>query len=302
MDTETLAKIIQTEKPKLKPISVKGYVNSLIYIKKDANGDEYFDFLDDADAVLKAINHRPLNWKTSNLVSVLTFLKAMGKQNEPAYKKYDAVIQMGRKDYTEKKESGEKNEKEETNMITIEEYNDLIEKTKVMTPPTTMNDYYNAMFHFLLCLYKFNPSRNDYADMVVVKTKKEADESDMNVLLLNKTPKLIFKKYKTDKKYGVQEDPITDKALISKIKWWLKINKNNKYLISSFDGAKMTRISLSKLLTRHFVKHFGKNISSTMIRKIMYSVNYEAVKTLQAVQKKFKNGAGCQIIYAKNNL
>jgi hypothetical protein len=302
MNDEQLAQIIKTEKPHLKPITVKGYIKSLTYIKNDANGDDNFDFLDDANKVLKAIEHRPQYWKATNLVSVLTLLKARGKETGEAYKKYYDVSRSGQIDYHEKNESGEKNQKEQKNMISVQEYNDLIDKTATKTEPNGLNEYYNAMFHFLLVLYKYDPSRNDYADMVVVKTKKEAEESDMNVLLLNKKPTLIFKKYKTDKTYGIIENPINDKTVLAKIRWWLKINKNNTYLISSFDGSKLTRLSLSKLLTRHFVKHLDKNISSSMIRKIFGSELHEQNKALKDAQKKFKHGAGAQQLYIKNNV
>ena len=304
MNKETVTKLILSQKPNLKESSVNTYLYNLKQIKNDVGGDDDYKFLTDADTVLEKIKHRPISWQGTRLVSVITLLKAQGYKSEDsdAIQKYVKAIQREIKEYSETAYSGVKNEKEKKNMITIDEYNDLIKKTEPKGAPNGFNEYYSYMFNFLLHLYAFCPSRADFSNMVIVSNVKDANEAKENVLLWNRKPKFIFKNYKTKKTHGDREVPITDPTLIKKIKWWLHTNVSDKWLLSSFkDGAQINQNSLTKILTRHFKKWTGKQISINTVRKIIASQHYESHKVLKDLAHKNGHTMNTQVIYVKNN-
>jgi hypothetical protein len=304
MNTQTITNLILSQKPNLKQSSVDTYLYNLKQIKDDVGGDDDYKFLTDADTVLDKIKHRPISWQGTRLVSVITLLKAQGytDDNCDALLKYVDVIKKGIKTYKDVAYTGIKNEKEQKNMITIDEYNDLIKKTEPKGAPNGLNEYYAYMFNFLLHIYKFCPSRADFSNMVIVSNVKDAKEVKNNVLLWNAKPKFIFKEYKTSKIYGDREVPITDPHVIKKIKWWLHFNKSDKWFLSSFkDGAQINQNSLTKILTRHFKKWVGKQISINTVRKIIASQHYDSHKILKDLAYKNGHSMSTQVIYVKNN-
>ena len=119
------------------------------------------------------------------------------------------------------------------------------------------------------------PLRNDLAGMEAIsRTKynslsKEDKETDNYMVVDKNRITLILNEYKTSRKYK-QKDISVPKELEKIIRIYLKKNGMG-VLFKSSTGKPLTRNALSQLLLKTSQKYLNKNISTTMIRKIVLS-------------------------------
>ena len=83
-----------------------------------------------------------------------------------------------------------------------------------------------------------------------------------------KNKKFYFNAYKTASKYGEQIVPISPK-LYYIIRKWKQLNPGREWLLSTYDGKKLT----ASMLTQRLNRIFGKNVSVNMLRHIYISEN-----------------------------
>lgn len=294
--------LIEYEKPNFKQSTVKTYVRHLELIKEAMNGDDDYKFLDDFDAVVDSLKPRADSSIKTMFSPVLVLLKAQGRHLGETYKNYDNYIKDVLKKYNDVNNKYEMSEHDKANFLTAEELDQLIEKTEPKKFPKKSYEYDAVLFNLLLWLYRFVPSRNDFADMLIAKNNKEAkDLKGKNLLVLGKNPRFIFNEYKTNKVYGERVVPIDDFNLLYKIKSWLNINKNPKYLISNFKGEPISRNALTKRLLKGTEKHTGKKVASTLLRKTLMSQPniMEQNKEMKALANKLGHSLNTQIVYIK---
>ena len=138
------------------------------------------------------------------------------------------------------------------------------------------------------------------------RTKREANQSlakdpEHNVLLLSRMFKQIYLvNYKTSGTYGTKVIPMPD-PVVSCVMRFLRVSKNNKYLISNFKGSTLSTTEYSKFLISNFEKHLGKKIGSSTLRKVYLSGKYGGV--LQSMVQDADNmchSLNTQKIYIKN--
>lgn len=303
-----LEEIIRTEKHKLADNTVKKYARDLEIVKERSNGDDDFEFLEDYETVLSSMYPLAESTIRTKFIPVLILLKYQGKLHTDAFKFYDEFIDGVNAEYTQNAIEGEMTEKEMKNQPTTDDLDNVIKATEPKSLPSKdkikKQDYNTALLHFLFVLYKHLPLRNDYADMVVVKTRKEADKynkTSMNVFVNNKFPRFILNSYKTNKKYGQKVIPINEPELLDKIKWWLKVNKSDKYFISSLSGDSISRKALSSRLRKGSEKYTGKKFGSSMLRKTAVSKPefIDASNTLQGMAYKMCHSLNSQTVYIK---
>ena len=166
----------------------------------------------------------------------------------------------------------------------------------------------------VLSLYtRFAPRRNqDYMFMKVVGDEKKATEADSNYLVLGKTPKFIFRKYKTSKKHGEQvfdvPADLTD-ALTLYLDQHPLITKGAKVPLAKKVGVKTegipflvhhdgTPLTAVNSITRILNKIFGKKIGATALRHIYLSSKYD-VQEMNEDAEKMAHGVNQQRDYMK---
>jgi hypothetical protein len=308
-----LTQIIQNQKPNLKPVSIKRYVANLNKLRRDVDGDEEFKFLEDREKVSNYLNSKGDSTRKAYLNAVIVFLQATNGDDK-LIRYYQSPRDTLNEDYKKQVADNVPTEKEKEKLITLDEWQNLIEKLDKETAKfynkspnaLTKKEYNMMLFQLINCLHRNVPLRNDYSNMKIVRTKREANQSlakdpEQNVLLLSRMFKQIYLvNYKTSGTYGTKVIPMPD-PVVSCVMRFLRVSKNNKYLISNFKGSTLSTTEYSKFLISNFEKHLGKKIGSSTLRKIYLSGKYGGV--LQSMVQDADNmchSLNTQKIYIKN--
>ena len=123
------------------------------------------------------------------------------------------------------------------------------------------------------------PTRNDASNMMYISQKAykklSDEEKQQNNYLVNErnNMKFIYNVYKTSKKYGENVIPVPPE-LKPVMRLYIKLMD---YKIGD-NIFPMSRNAISQLLLKTSKKYMGKNISSTMLRKIYLSSKYGKLK------------------------
>jgi len=137
-------------------------------------------------------------------------------------------------------------------------------------------DYLNL--RLILHLLVNHPSRNEYATLQMIPMKKfeKIKENSMpwykNYVIWKGRPKKYFlhiADYKTYQIYGIKKAEVKDRTLIRCLDIQRKLNGTDGPLFKLSSGQDMNNNTLSQLMIKYSKKHLGKNISSTMIYKIL---------------------------------
>ena len=141
-------------------------------------------------------------------------------------------------------------------------------------------EWSTILSYMVLSLYtKFPPRRNqDYQFMKVVKTEKQAKDTEFNYYVLD-TNRFVFNKYKTANSHGSQEFDVP-KELVDVIHVYLKLHpkkslKTPFYFLVQADGSELPSVNS---ITRILNKIFGKNVGATMLRHIYLSSKYNVTE------------------------
>jgi hypothetical protein len=308
-----LTQIIQNQKPNLKPVSIKRYVANLNKLRRDVDGDDEFKFLEDREKVSEYLNKKSDSTKKAYLNAVIVFLQATNGDDK-LIKYYQSPRDTLNEDYKKQVADNVPTEKEKEKLITLDEWDELIEKLDKLTatfytksPNALTKTEYNTMLFLLInCIHRHIPLRNDYSNMKVVRTKREANQylakdPEHNVLLLSRMFKQIYLvNYKTAGTYGTKVIPMPA-PIVSCVMRFLRVSKNNKWLISNFKGNPLSTTEYSKFLISNFEKYTGKKIGSSTLRKIYLSGKYGGVlEDMKQDAHNMCHSVGTQKIYIKN--
>ena len=127
--------------------------------------------------------------------------------------------------------------------------------------------------------------RNDVAGMEAITKRhynslSETDKTEKNYLVVEKSKmQFIVNQFKTSSKYKELNIDIP-KDLEKFLRVWIRINGMG-ILFKSTTDKPLTRNALSQLLIKTSKKYLGKNISTTMLRKIVLSDKFADVKKEQ---------------------
>ncbi len=225
--------------------------------------------------------------------------------------------------------SHKKDEGEESNWITLEEYDAVIEKIEKENddsnrwlkdysclfddselPPRKksglITDLLGVQNEILLYLYRHQPpARNDYAGMEITTAKemrkKENIELGENRLVIRAKGawNFHFGEYKTKKNHGITRVDV-NKKVQKKLRKWLDLNKS-RFLLLNRDLKPLSRNNLTKRLTGIFQKELGKSVGSCMMRHIFVSQNAEKIKEIESNAEAMMHSVPQNIKYVKYN-
>lgn len=288
-----IRKQIKEFKKDIKESSLEGYIRTLKHFSKEMFGStknwnpKYFGDFETISAYFQDDTKNICTRKT-RLIAVLVYLKSIPKDtvSDLVIGKYSGLLRDLNKLQDESYLKQEQSPKESKNWMTLEEIYALRDKHKERSINATKIKDKLDMFqmYLVLSLYtKMAPIRNDYANVDIVYNDKflETNKTDCSKNFIELVSgKLILCDYKTNKKFGRKIIDLPQ-PLVLDIKEWMNLRKgyiqHNRLLVNKLDWSPMTRNGLS----HYFKKCLGKNVSTTMLRKIYLSERYPVVNTTE---------------------
>ena len=316
MSEENIKDLIKKARPNIKDNSLKIYVSNLNKLMKMFESDN-LDFLKDEKKVLEKLKDLSDNTIRNYYNAILIYLMSINKDN-----KYDDEIKVYgdlrddlNKKYEDQQATGTISEKQKENFVDIKEVYDMIdkigneikEKKIKKKEDLTGKEKQLLMIYIIYNIYVRLPMRNDIAGMEAISKRQynkltEEEKKAKNYLVVEKGKMMmILNKYKTSKKY--EENKIdVPKDLEKLLRLYIRINGMGK-LFTTSTGNELSRNALSQLLLKTSQKYMGKNISTTMLRKIYLSSKYADVKEEMKKDAKIMGHsvATQQKVYVKND-
>lgn len=297
INSQNIMEKIQESRPNLKPNSIKQYETHLNKLKKLFDADN-FDFLSNPEKVMEKLEDKHYTSKRNTLNAVIILLLALNhdESHNDLIEKYQKIRDDLNDKYLEDQQSGKISEKQKNNFAELGEIMSMIDMMKKEIVKGNLKNKETLtgkdkelvmVFTIFSFLVKY-PLRNDLAGMKYILKKDynkltEDDKKQGNFLVKNKNKlMMILNQYKTSKKYGekiIELSPEISKVLRMYIK--LTDKKVGDVLFTNSRGNPITRNGISQLLLKTSKKYLGKNISTTMMRKIVVSDKFADIKEEQ---------------------
>lgn len=279
---------------KLAQSSVKLYLRNLEKLN-DNQPLKNLNFLKDTKGITEKLNDYKENTKRGYYISITSVL-SLDKSTKPKQKLYDEYFKLmmdKNKELKAEEGANQKTESQEKNWIAWSEveqkWDALKKKVEIFKNNKEISEHqYNTLLQYVvLSLYTcLPPRRNEYQNMMVVKSASENSPTDKNYYDIDNN-RFIFNKYKTMKKEGqkIIEIPEQLKSVLSiyiKHHPLIKGKINKKFQPVNFlvyqDGQALDKVNS---ITRVLNKIFGKKVGSSMLRHIYLSNKYGDVNEEQ---------------------
>ena len=279
--------IIQSQRPDLKPNSLKIYLTSLRKLN-GGNDIKNIDFLKDFDGIVEKISKYKDNTRKNYLNAIIVALKAL-KTDDKLVKRYEELRDSYNQKYSEHLATHKKTETQEKNWVSWDEYLGMVEKLKDSVQDLRKKkewdkgDTLRYQNYLLSLLYSNYPLRNDFHDMEVITQrdfKKRSDNKNYLVIQTSKKPKykIVLNEYKTSAKYKQQVILIDDPILTKAIDTWLsrRSTAGTAFIVSPSDSDRaITSNELTKVLISLSSQWLdGKRVGSSLLRHIYLSDKY----------------------------
>ncbi len=284
--TDKLNEIISKSRPNLKPNSIKQYEVQLKKLKNLFDTDDY-KFLKTPKNVEKKLEglHYTSVRNMYNAIIILLMALNSDKKMDKLIEQYSELRDELNHKYEDEQKSGVISDKQKDNFVDMSEVEKMISELKsdVMKlkkkKTLTKMDISTLRAYTLFSMLSRIPTRNDASNMKYISQKAykklSDEEKQQNNYLVNErnNMKFIYNVYKTSKKYGENVIPVPPE-LKPVMRLYIKL-MDYKIGDTLFP---MTRNAISQLLLKTSKKYMGKNISSTMLRKIYLSSKYGKLK------------------------
>ena len=278
-------KIISDARPNIKESSLKMYSQNLKKILGDSK--DYKPLLK-IEEIQKKLEDKSDNTKRNYYNSIIVLLQAE-KAQPKILRKYESERDELNDRYDKIQSSGQMTDKDKKNFVELSELKDMLIKMKKEITLKKLHKKPLEKFskedkelydgYFLFSSYLALPLRNDLADVEII-TKHEynemndEDKENKNFLVLQsgkgKTYFLSLNNYKTNKKYKEKIIPIPQELMYT-YKQYVAKQRPFKYLITTRKGLKVSRNYFTQFLQKISKKYLDKNISTTLLRKIILS-------------------------------
>jgi len=263
-------------KKNISKTSINLYLKNIIRLN-DNKEIKNINFLKDTNLVMKKIDDKAKNTQRSYIVSIISLLKELNKENENKYKTlyndYFDILEILNNNLKNKKNINKI-------LITNDELKNIYIENKMIiniinNKKILNNIEYEKLLNFVIfsLYYLMPPKRNmDYQLMNVVNEYNENLDKKNNYLIL-KNKQFIFNKYKNNGKYKTEIINI-NKDLMEILNIYLKYHpkkENNYKLLMNFNGKYLKN---NNDITRILNKIFKSKISTSVLRKIYNNNNY----------------------------
>lgn len=322
---EQRRELIISERPNLKENSIKQYISHLNKLTKLFDSPDNYDFLKDPDSVMDKIKDTHYTSQRNTLNAVIVLLMALNSEKE-----YDSLLKTYGKlrdnfnlTYEKEQESGKISDKQKDNFVELGEIDSMlldmefeIKKDKLKKKKDLSGKEKELLMVFTLFNFlKRIPTRNDmagqkYITYAMYRRLKEEDKINNNYLVKKKEGMFgVYNEYKTSSKYGEKIINIP-KDLEKILNMYIRTTgkKAGDYLFINSVGTPLNRNQISQLLLKTSQKYLKKNISTTMMRKIVSSHHFNENKFLEMkeAQKELAHNMGHSVavqdkVYIKSN-
>jgi hypothetical protein len=295
---EQRKELIMTERPNLKENSVKQYVSHLNKLTKLFDSPDNYEFLKDPDNVMDKIKDTHYTSQRNTLNAVIVLLMALNSEKEydELLKTYGKLRDNFNLTYEKEQESGKISEKQKDNFVGLEQIDTMlldmefeIKKDKLKKKENLSGKEKELlMVYTLFNFLKRIPTRNDmagqkYITYAMYRRLSEEEKKNNNYLVKKKEEMFgIYNEYKTSSKYGEKKITIP-KELERILNMYIRTTgkKAGDFLFVNSMGTPLNRNQISQLLLKTSQKYLGKNISTTLMRKIVASHHFEQKKFLE---------------------
>jgi len=288
----------------LKESTIKTYVKNIKNLsrflsdKEPAEEQGGVEWLKDVDEVKQKIEDLKYNdtTKRNYYNSIIIYLQSISEDgdNTDMISKYTKIRDEINKIYEESNASSVWSDKQLKNLITAEEFYKMIadigrelkakqlKNKKKSKGKITEEDRALLQIYTILNIHREIPLRNDLAGMVYIKQKEfdnmdEEDKKVGNFLVEGKGIMFMsLNDYKTSRKYGSLKIMLSQE-LRRIVRFHLHFAVN-EYLLIRADEKPMSKNLLTQVILREFKKRTGKNISTTMLRKLYLTEKYGTFK------------------------
>ena len=298
--------------PQLSESSRKIVIRNLLLLHKKVNGDENIkslNFIYNKNKVVDSL--KDLNYLTKrNYYHTLNYIIKSNLKSEKSKKILEFYLEKREElnnKYNEIVNNNEMSEKTKKNWITIEEYDKMLSRIKLVIDSFDFDDIKQkeiTLFqkYLILNIYKYHPMRLDLHDMKIIDEEDDKDLSeDFNYMIKLDDGNFRFKilNFKTKKTHKEIVIDINHK-LNDIINKYLKINKSEYFITQERNPMlPIKKQALANYISRIFKKYTGKDIGVNMIRKLVVSDRFAEV---DKQQKKLAAEMGHQIGTQQNYL
>jgi len=298
MNIEDVVDVIQKTKPNAKENTIKQYEAQLNRLKKIFDSKDY-TFLKKPKDVEDKLSDKAYTTVRNMYNAIIVLLNALNSENEydDLIKKYVEMRDVLNDKYVEENQTGKISDKQSPNFVELSEIENMfrmmevhIKDNKVKTKNKLMSEDKQLLTAYTI--YKMLvsiPTRNDFADLIYINKAQynklsDKEKEDNNYLVNGKNDFFfVYNNYKTSKKYSekiIQMPPELKKHINTYIRV-MKRKYNEPFFVSGTGNA-LTRNMASQLLLKMSKKYLNKNISSTMMRKIVASHHFADIKKQQS--------------------
>ena len=326
ISAEQRKELIMKERPNLKENSVKQYISHLNKLTKLFDSPDNYEFLKDPDSVMDKIKdtHYTSQRNTLNAIIVLLMSLNSEKEYDELLKTYGKLRDNFNFKYEKEQESGKISEKQKGNFVELGEIDNMlldmefeIKKEKLKKKQDLSGKEKELlMVYTLFNFLKRIPTRNDmagqkYITYAMYRRLSDEDKKNNNYLVKKKEEMFgVYNEYKTSSKYGLEKKITIPKDLERILNMYIRTTgkKAGDYLFVNSVGTPLNRNQISQLLLKTSQKYLKKNISTTMMRKIVASHHYNDKKFLEMkeAQKELAHNMGHSVavqdkVYIKSN-
>jgi hypothetical protein len=280
-------------KPELTDSSLRIYCLNLMHLASYYDKPLSPDLFKEPDAVradLEELKYTNATLK-NKLSSIIIYLRMKNKPDDLINKYVDMFESLSNK-MSKEHSTMNKTDKETDNWMTKDElikYLNILKK-ELPKKPTTKSEMSKWMRYITLLIHINYPLRNELADTEIV-AKINNNDPNINYIQVKKdNVSALIQAYKTKKTYkDIKFNFIPEVA--NEIKTYYKHlitfkktnNINNDWFLIAKNNEKMTRNDFTHFMQSIF-EPLGKNISTTMIRKIIVSSLYPVEQMKQLAQ------------------
>ena len=282
---------IKSKRPNIKSNTIQSYItyiNKLYRLyddtKETPTSYKWLENVDKIVELMKSYKHTTRKNFYNAIVVVLSATNGSGEIINTYSNKRDKEHAY----YENLVKSHKKSDRQEKNWVELDEIDAILKQYKRKSIElykksnfNSKKDYPILQQYIILLTYRNIPMRNDVANMKVVspseykKIPQETKEKHNYLVGSNRIPyHFQINEYKTKKAFGKKKIDIP-KELNREIRKWLRVNTSGYFITNASQKEPISANGITKLLTKIFKEHTGKNVSTSMIRHIYLSSKYK---------------------------
>ena len=278
---------LKENRPNLSAGSVRTYASILKNLAKQMKVEleSPGDAVKNHKTILDHLKETPARLRKTRLAALIVFI---GKHEggEKALEAFRGLMMEDGKKSDEEAKEQKMTEKQKENWMDWEAILERYEALKKEVAPLLKREggldkkqFARVQMFVLLSLMVLIPPRRSL-DWTAF-TLREVDKEKDNYLGTEKRkPVLVFNTYKTAGKTGRQTVEVP-KELHQILKRWMVLNPHKWLLMNYSQSGGITPTQLTQLL----YSFFGKNVSTSMIRKIFLTAKYGAIPALKEMEE-----------------